>query len=473
MLFNSLQFILFFTIVYCIYLQLHRKTQNVFLLISSYVFYSAWDYRFLSLILISTVVDYYCGMRIYRSTSASSRKWFLITSLIANLSILGFFKYFNFFFESLFEILLLFNVSASFNTLSILLPVGISFYTFQTMSYTIDIYYRRMKPCTSLIDFALFVSFFPQLVAGPIERAKNLLPQIQATRHINYEHLANGLYLVLWGLFKKVVIADNLAVTVDQVFLKNSGFLPNEVFIGVLFFTIQIYCDFSGYTDIARGIAKLMGFELMLNFNLPYFAKNPGDFWRRWHISLSTWLKDYLYVPIGGNRKGLFYTYRNLMVTMILGGLWHGAAWNFVLWGLYHGILLSIHRLLRDVGLLKLKLDTYSLTGRITEFASISLMFGFTLYGWLLFRASNIDQIIDMTKYLTKIQLNQYLFHQLAKLTFYSWPLAAMWGAQYSGNLKIFLRSPVAIQTICYVIMMFLFIVIGNFNGTSFIYFQF
>lgn len=306
MLFNSLQFILFFTVVYFIYIHLQRKKQNVILLIASYVFYSAWDYRFLSLIFISTVVDYYCGMRIYRSSGTSSKKWFLIISLVTNLGILGTFKYFNFFIGSLSDFFHLFDVFTSFSAFAILLPVGISFYTFQTMSYTIDIYYRRMKPCTNLIDFALFVSFFPQLVAGPIERAKNLLPQIQTTRHINYVNIANGLYLVIWGLFKKVVIADNLAVTVENAFMKNTAFLPNEVFIGVLFFTIQIYCDFSGYTDIARGIAKSMGFELMLNFNLPYFAKNPSEFWRRWHISLSTWLKDYLYVPMGGIEKAFF-----------------------------------------------------------------------------------------------------------------------------------------------------------------------
>ena len=389
MFFNSLQFAVFFLIVYGLYLNLPHRLQNRMLLVASYVFYGAWDWRFLSLIAISTVIDFYCGQAMHKSTSDSRRKRFLLISLTANLGMLGFFKYFGFFSESLSLLFSEFGVNLDPITLNIVLPVGISFYTFQTLSYTIDIYRRDMKPCKDFLDFALFVSFFPQLVAGPIERARRLLPQLTKPRHIDLKLVSGGIYLIAWGLFKKIVIADNLGVYVDSTFA-NVEFANGEVLIAVLAFAFQIYCDFSGYSDIARGLARMLGIKLMLNFNLPYIARNPSDFWRRWHISLSTWLRDYLYLSLGGNRKGNRRTYVNLFTVMLLGGLWHGAAWNFVLWGAYHGLLLGIHRAMRP------RLEAFVAQGnalmqRIWIVLSITVMFGLTLYGGLRFRVNGME----------------------------------------------------------------------------------
>ncbi|HEY9135014.1 MAG TPA: MBOAT family O-acyltransferase [Pseudomonadales bacterium] len=444
-------------------------------MIASYVFYGAWDWRFLSLIVISTFVDYLCGARISRSANPGVRKTYLFVSIATNLGILGFFKYYDFFAEGFSELLSLFGLSATHATLDIVLPVGISFYTFQTMSYTIDIYRKKMPPCAGFLDFALFVSFFPQLVAGPIERASRLIPQIEKKRIVSFRHLSHGSYLIIWGLFKKVVIADNLGLLVDEIFGKSSGFSGSEVVIAVLFFSFQIYCDFSGYSDIARGIARLMGFDLMVNFNLPYFSRNPSDFWRRWHISLSTWLKDYLYVSLGGNRNGSLKTYRNLMLTMLLGGLWHGAAWNFVFWGFYHGALLAIHRVFRDFNILNSERVRESNPRQVLiKYLSIFIMFGFTLYGWLLFRAESFEQISNMTIAIFSFRPDPFFIHNLAKLIFYAWPLFLVQLLQYfSDDLRIFLRMKVPLQAAAYCILIFLFIVLGNYDGTSFIYFQF
>ena len=475
MVFNSLQFFVFFLVTYSLYLCCGHRKQNRLLLIASYIFYGSWDWRFLFLIVISTIVDYICGTRISNCNKPRVRKIFLLISIATNLGILGFFKYFDFFTQGFTDLLSVFGLSASPITLDVILPVGISFYTFQTMSYTIDVYRNNMPKCKGFWDFALFVSFFPQLVAGPIERASRLIPQIERVRIVSARHFANGFYLISWGLVKKVVIADNLAATVDQVFSQTSGFDGSQVLIAALFFAIQIYCDFSGYTDIARGTAKLMGFDLMVNFNLPYFARNPSDFWRRWHISLSTWLKDYLYISLGGNRHGNLKTYRNLMLTMLLGGLWHGAAWNFVIWGIYHGSLLSIHRFFNRLDIFKSKADQDSIVFKtFGKYSSIALMFAFTLYGWLLFRADSFDQIWNMTSAIWTFSFDQYFLYNMAKLFYYAWPLFALQILQYfSGDFRIFLRLKAPLQTITYCVMVFLFIVLGNFDGTSFIYFQF
>jgi alginate O-acetyltransferase complex protein AlgI len=472
-LFNSLQFLGFFAIVYLLYLGFDRKNQNRLLLVASYVFYGAWDYRFLSLLLLTTVVDYFVAPRIAASESPTSRRLYLACSIFFNLGILGFFKYFNFFAQTFAELASSFGWSPSYTTLNIVLPVGISFYTFQEMSYTIDVYRKRVQPCRNFLDFALFVSFFPQLVAGPIERAGHLLPQIQSTRHVTFRHLANGYFLILWGLFKKVVIADNLRITVDEVFAKQDGFASDEVLIGVVYFAIQIYCDFSGYSDIARGLAKLMGFDLMVNFNLPYFARNPSDFWHRWHISLSTWLREYLYISLGGNRGGQVRTYRNLMLTMFLGGLWHGAAWNFVLWGLYQGTLLALHRAYCDLIRKRTGAEPRELHGA-GKCVSICVMLLFTLYGWLLFRANSLGQVVAMTSALRNVAFNTFFLHQVAKLLYYAWPLFLMEAFQYtSGDSRVLMRAPVAVQSACYAAMAVLFLILGQYSGTSFIYFQF
>jgi len=344
MLFNSFVFILFLIVILPVFYSLSPRYKNFFLVLASYFFYGYWDWRFCFLLLISTIVDYVIGLAIYNSDDKSKRKSLLLTSITINLSILGVFKYYGFFIESLTPLATIFGGNLDYLHLNIILPVGISFYTFQTMSYTIDIYKGEMKPTTSFIDFALFVSFFPQLVAGPIERAKNLLPQLSSIKKPTQTQISKGICLVVLGMFKKVMIGDTCGRIVDHIFAQQELYFSDELLAALILFSIQIYADFSGYSSIARGVAKLLGIELMKNFEQPYLSSNITEFWRRWHISLSSWLKDYLYIPLGGNRKGKVRTYINLMLTMLLGGLWHGASWTFVVWGGLHGIYLSIHK---------------------------------------------------------------------------------------------------------------------------------
>ena len=345
MLFNSLVFLGFLSVVLMVYPRLHWRRQNLFLLAASYYFYGTWDWRFTSLLMISTVVDYFVGQRIHMATEIRRRKLLLTISVMVNLGILGFFKYFNFFVDSLGVLLDGAGFDPHLPVLRIILPVGISFYTFQTMSYTIDIYRKRMEPTRNFIDFALFVSFFPQLVAGPIERARVLLPQIAAPRQVTRPMITSGLNLMLMGYLKKVAIADTLAPLVDQIFSQPAGLDTGTLLTGVYAFAFQVYGDFSGYSDIARGVSRLLGFELLENFNAPYLSRSITEFWRRWHISLSTWLRDYLYIGLGGNRKGEFRTYINLFLTMLLAGLWHGAAWTFVVFGALHGVYLTVEKI--------------------------------------------------------------------------------------------------------------------------------
>jgi alginate O-acetyltransferase complex protein AlgI len=323
------------------------------------------------------------------------RKAALLTSVVCQLSLLGVFKYFNFFAETFVSGLQAVGVHADPVLINVILPVGISFYTFQSLSYAIDIYRRQFQPTHRFFDFALFVSYFPQMVAGPIERARHLLPEFQKPRVLTLEQSARGLYLIMLGLFKKVAIADGVAPSVNQVFGSSGVVTSADVIGGTLLFAVQIYCDFSGYTDIARGVSKLLGIDLMLNFNLPYFAKSPREFWRRWHISLSTWLSDYLYKTLGGNRGGLAFVCRNLMITMLLGGLWHGAAWNYVLWGFYHGSLLSVHRVWTSK---RGDAPVLERPNVLLGAAKIGFFFLFTLYGWLLFRANSLQQVVDFTR---------------------------------------------------------------------------
>lgn len=473
MLFNTVQFGLFFLIVYGLYLVLPHRWQNRMLLVASYVFYGTWDWRFLSLIALSTVIDYGCGIGIQNSSSSRKRRGFLLLSMASNLGILGFFKYYNFFTESLAALLADFGLHASLGTLHIVLPVGISFYTFQTMSYTIDIYRREMEPCRNFWDFALFVSFFPQLVAGPIERASRLVPQVTSPRTITRDQIAQGIFLTVWGLYKKVVIADNLSLTVDRLFSASDPGSAGVV-IAVVFFAFQIYCDFSGYSDIARGIAKLMGFELMLNFDLPYVARSPQEFWRRWHISLSTWLRDYLYIPLGGNRKGPIRTYVNLCLTMVLGGLWHGAGWTFVLWGAYHGSLLMVHRFLDRRKLLPTMRDGAVWHNRALWTAQWAVMSVLTLGGWLIFRAESVGQVFSMLGSLGTLPSVAVLAAGAAKLALYAWPLLLVQFAQWhTEDLLIVTRAPVWVQTSFYLCCFYMITLLGAFESNAFIYFQF
>ena len=343
MLFNSIEFFLFLPMVFVLYwfvFNKNLKTQNFLLLLSSYIFYGWWDLRFLSLIFLSSIVDYFIGLNLPNLNSNRKQKLLLFCSVAFNLTLLGFFKYYNFFVDSWINLLNSIGYQIkSIWTLNIILPVGISFYTFQTMSYTIDVYRKKLKPTKNFLSFASFVSFFPQLVAGPIERASNLLPQMLKKREFKYEQGVQGFRLILWGLFKKVVIADSIAPTVENIFTNYQDFGGVTLWLGAIYFAFQIYCDFSGYSDIAIGTSKLFGIELISNFKFPYFSRNIGEFWRRWHISLSTWFRDYMYIPLGGSKEGKWKSIRNIFLIFLVSGLWHGANWTFVFWGLFHSIL--------------------------------------------------------------------------------------------------------------------------------------
>jgi len=425
MLFNTWTFAVFFVVVYSAYRLLPRRGQNALLLVASYVFYGAWDYRFLALLLTSTALDYFCGRAIYRAKDGRQRRLFLILTVVANLCFLGFFKYFNFFAESLTALLSLFGLAPSLPTLNVVLPVGISFYTFQSMSYTIDIYRGQLKPSTSFFEYATFVAFFPQLVAGPINRAPRLLPQFGRTRVITWEHIRSGSWLIAWGLFKKMVVADNMAPIVNAAFADPSKYQGLDLVLAVNAFAFQVYGDFSGYSDMARGIARVMGFDLMVNFDQPYFAVSPSDFWRRWHISLSTWLRDYLYISLGGNRVGKAATYRNLMITMLLGGLWHGAAWHFVVWGLYHGIVLSIYR---NLGRVVDWQSAKTAAGRTAWWLLLLvIMYGLTCLGWLIFRAPDMNTIVAFLQAIpSRFALSDLGAEWLRATVFYCWLLWAV-----------------------------------------------
>lgn len=393
MLFNSFAFAIFLPIVITVYYLLANrlKAQNVWLLLVSYFFYAWWDWHFLWLLAGATIVAFSCAAGIARTTIPVIRRAYLFFAIAINLVVLGFFKYFDFFQQNLIKSLSTLGISIEPYHLNLVLPIGISFFVFQGLSYVVDVYRNDTKPVTSFLDFAVFKAFFPQLVAGPIERAGHMMPQFQTLRRATPEQFASGIYLLILGLFKKIVIADNLADISNPVFNDYASQPGADLLLGMLAFTFQIYCDFSGYTDIARGVARIMGIELMINFNLPNFATNPSEFWRRWHISLSQWLRDYVYIPLGGGRASSIRVSRNLMATMLLGGLWHGAAWNFVAWGAYHGGLLIMYRGVQNMcERFGLKSSRASLPWRI------ALMFILTVIGWVLFRATSLDQVFYM-----------------------------------------------------------------------------
>ena len=405
MLFNSIEFLLFLPVVFVLYwfvFDKNLKHQNLLILFSSYVFYGWWDYRFLSLIFLSTIVDYFIGLNIPKQDSEKKQKLFLWGSILFNLGVLGFFKYYNFFVDSWIDLFSSIGYEIkSVWTLNIILPVGISFYTFQTMSYTIDIYKKKLQPTKDFISFASFVSFFPQLVAGPIERASNLLPQILKKREFQYEQGVQGLRLILWGLFKKVVIADSLAPMVDNIFSNYEDFGGGILWLGAIYFAFQIYCDFSGYSDIAIGTSKLFGFELMSNFKFPYFSRNIGEFWRRWHISLSTWFRDYLYIPLGGSKGGKWKSIRNIFIIFLVSGFWHGANWTFIIWGLFHSILFLpsfIFKTNRKYTSSIIAENT--LLPSLKEFFQVGTTFILVLIGWVFFRS---ETIIDSIGFITKM----------------------------------------------------------------------
>ena len=384
MIFNSLEFAVFLPVVFILYWLLHKKLviQNMLLLVASYVFYGWWDERFLLLIAASSIVDFGVGRGLSVTEDPGKRKLLLALSVFTNLGLLCFFKYFNFFIDSFVESFTLFGFEMQSRSLNIILPVGISFYTFQTLSYTIDVYKRNLQPSKSWIEFFTFVSFFPQLVAGPIERASNLLPQFYKNRTFNYHQAVSGLQLILWGLFKKIVIADRLSVFVDYVYNNPGEAYGPTVVIGTIFFAFQIYCDFSAYSDIAIGTARLFGFDLMKNFRTPYFSTSMKEFWGRWHISLSTWFRDYVYIPLGGNRVNTMFWVRNMMITFVISGLWHGASFNFIIWGFIHGLVIVAEGLISKY---------YKGSLELPVLFKWSLTFSLVCLGWVFFRASTLS----------------------------------------------------------------------------------
>ena len=394
MLFNSLDFAIFLPIVFLLYwfvAQKNLKLQNALIVVASYVFYGWWDWRFLLLIIFSTVVDYLIGQRLRTEEKQSKRKTLLWTSIVVNLGFLGFFKYYNFFLENFVDAFSLFGMQINANSLNIILPVGISFYTFQTLSYTIDVYRKKLKPTKDFMAFAAFVCFFPQLVAGPIERATNLLPQFYKKRTFEYHKAVDGMRQILWGLFKKIVIADNCAEFANQIFNNSADMNGSTLVLGAIFFTFQIYGDFSGYSDIAIGTSRLFGFDLKENFATPYFSRDIAEFWRRWHISLSTWFRDYLYIPLGGSRGGTWMKVRNTFAIFLVSGFWHGANWTFIIWGALNAIyflpLLLTNNNRKNLGVVA----EGKLLPSFRELFAMLTTFGLTVFAWIFFRAENIS----------------------------------------------------------------------------------
>jgi len=398
MLFNSIDFAIFLPIVFILYWFVFKgsiKYQNALILVVSYIFYGWWDWRFLSLILFSTLVDFLIGLKMKNEERLEIRKIFLWISILVNLGLLGFFKYYNFFLDNFIAAFSFFGAEIQANTLNIILPVGISFYTFQTLSYTIDVYKRKLEPAKDFIAFSAFVSFFPQLVAGPIERATHLLPQFYKKRTFDYSKAVDGMRQILWGLFKKIVIADNCAEYANQIFNNSVDLNGSTLVLGALFFTFQIYGDFSGYSDIAIGTSRLFGFDLMRNFNFPYFSRDIAEFWRRWHISLSTWFRDYLYIPLGGSRGGTWMKVRNTFIIFIVSGFWHGANWTFIVWGTLNALYFLPLLLTKNNRNNLENVAQGNLLPNLKELLMMLATFGLTVFAWIFFRANDIGHAID------------------------------------------------------------------------------
>ena len=526
MIFNSLVFLVFIVVFLPIYFNLKGRARLLFTLVSSYFFYGWWDWRFLSLIAFSTLIDYFVGLRLEQEETQSKRKNLLLLSMVVNLGFLGFFKYFDFFVESFADMLMSMGLQANMSTLGIILPVGISFYTFQSMSYTIDVYYRKIKIEKDFIRFATFISFFPQLVAGPIVRASDFLPQFQKDRKFEWNRLTSGLGQVLWGFFKKVAVADSLAPFVDQCFQAPEAFSSLHLVIGVVFYSFQIYCDFSGYSDIAIGLARIMGFDFPDNFRTPYFSKNFSEFWTRWHISLSSWLRDYLYIPLGGNRGGSFgsyffiflfmalvtiitgwwwvtlanvlillygyyyfkqsdqnkvilFTYMNNMVTMLLGGLWHGASWAFVFWGFLHGLYLIGQRQLGPFW--NRLLNGLRVPIVIQNAIAIAIVYFLTCFAWIYFRAANEPGNFEIANLMIEriASLDQFNFSSVIN-KFWVIKGILLIGILLTIELanfrfhfnQLIIKQPL-FRVVSFAGLLWLISFFGSFGANSFIYFQF
>jgi alginate O-acetyltransferase complex protein AlgI len=478
MLFNSIDFALFLPIVFFLYWFVANKDykhQNILLLVASYFFYACWDYRFMFLLLFSTVLDYVTGLKMFDAKTNWGKKFWFWLSIGINLGFLGFFKYYNFFAESFAAGLANFGIHVDMWMLNIILPVGISFYTFHGLSYVIDIYYNKIKPERNFVDYAVFVSFFPLLVAGPIERATHLLPQIQKARKFNYTTAIDGLRQILWGLFKKIVIADNCAEYANIIFNDSDHQSGSNLVLGALFFTFQIYCDFSGYSDIALGTARLFGVELLRNFAFPYFSRDIAEFWRRWHISLSTWFRDYLYIPLGGSQGGMWMKVRNTFIIFIVSGFWHGANWTFIAWGLLNALyflpLLLANKNRNNIGIVA---EGRTLPN-VRELFSMGTTFMLTVFAWIFFRANDMTHALSyikgiFTKSLLSIPsiLPYTLFGLLAFFIAIEWM-----GREHQYALQRFgLKWPrFARISFYYLLIVLIFIFMGK--EQEFIYFQF
>lgn len=473
MLFNSWDFILFFVLVYFLYwsaFRNHLKVQNSLLLVAGYVFYSFWNWRFLALLIASTVIDYGFGKLIFK-VEKRRRRLFLWISIANNLGILAFFKYYNFFAGSAVDFLSLFHLSVDPWLLNIVLPVGISFYTFHGMSYVLDIYYGRIEPAKDFTNYAVFVSFFPLLVAGPIERAARLLPQIEKKRTFSHQQSVEGLRLILWGYFLKVVIADSLAKCVNLIFGHYQRYNGTTLALGAVYFAIQIYGDFCGYTNIARGVAKLLGFELAANFKYPYFSRDIAEFWRRWHVSLSSWFRDYLYIPLGGSRVRLALAIRNLFIVFLVSGFWHGASWNFVVWGGIHALLffplvvLQRHR--------RYTADVVAAGAKLPgawEVFQMTATFAVVCFAWIFFRSPSLSFAMD---YIWRLGTN--IVGVPAFTTYLPYailPLLMDW--QYRrGDQSVLFHKNRYLRWGLYFVLGFSVMLYSSDGANSFIYFQF
>jgi len=485
--FNSFQFIIFFVFIITLYFTISFRYRWVLLLLASYYFYMCWKPEYIFLILLSTIIDYYCGLKMGSCQNNSDKKPFLLISLITNLGLLFSFKYFNFFSDSIRYAFNQFNIFYELPYFNVLLPVGISFYTFQTLSYTIDIYRGDKEPESHLGIFALYVSFFPQLVAGPIERSTRLLPQFKQINEFDYLRLKNGFLLMLWGLFKKIVIADRLAVVVNTVYNTPTNYEGIVLIIATIFFAFQIYCDFSAYSDIAIGASKIMGYDLMKNFNRPYFSKSISEFWRRWHISLGSWFRDYLYFSLGGNKGGKYKWYKNIMIVFLISGLWHGANWNFVIWGGLHGFYMLLSLLFKNVKsniyyLLKIKKEMFfiKLIQVITTFILVD-------FAWIFFRANTFSDSIYIVKNLFIINLGVLYdksLHNLGldekdlylSILLILFLIIVQFKQRKVNIIDTISSKPVYIRWPIYLIGIYSIIVFGYYgqgNSSQFIYFQF
>ncbi len=484
MLFNSLEYAIFLPIVFLLYWFIFKKNykiQNGLILISSYIFYGLWDWRFLFLIIASTIADFFIGILIdkYRLNRKKQKAW-LWCSIIFNISLLGFFKYYNFFAESFIDLFELFGYTIKSDwTLNIILPVGISFYTFQTMSYSLDIYYNRVMPTKDFLSFATFVAFFPQLVAGPIERASNLLGQMTKARKFDYEQASDGVKLILWGLFKKIVIADSLAPIVDDIFTNYGTHPSSTLILGACLFSFQVYGDFSGYSDIAIGSSKLLGFELMSNFKFPNFSRNVAEYWQRWHISLSTWFRHYIYIPLGGSRVSKFKAVRNICIIFLVSGFWHGANWTFIFWGAFHALaFIPVFLLGRNAIYKNTVVGENTVFPTLIEVLQVVLTFIIVTFSRIFFRSDSLTKSFDYIKRLFTVFDDTDYVHPL---NYDMWPyyilvccfLCFEYVIRKDERRPFKFKSRYVRLSLYTIVIICLFAFYDDNAATSFIYFQF